>query len=79
MALFSKEYIIKKEFKDTLPDFNYWDEYNCLNEGETFHETCEGLGVYGITKKENAPYLIGKDANSKFILLDYYTFLHQKK
>jgi hypothetical protein len=72
MSEFSKEHFNYKQ----LPyegDFCYLDEFNKLKEGETFYSICEGLGLYGVTRKENAPFLlIDNDKNTA----EYFSFIN---
>ena len=68
MAEFSEEYFIREKL-DMKGDFSYLKEFEKLKEGETFFEICEGLGVYGITKKGGEAYL-HKDLNGNLIKMD---------
>lgn len=76
MSDYSKEYLDKEGVNNSDYDFYYLEEFRNLKEGESYNQICEGLGTYGIAKKENAPYLIIKDADSNLLLVEYFTYLH---
>lgn len=68
MAEFSEEYFIREKL-DMKGDFSYLKEFEKLKEGETFFEICEGLGVYGITKKGGEAYLL-KELNGTLLKIE---------
>ena len=75
MASFSKQYLELSNLIKWTPEFDYLEEFEQLAEGETSHENCEGLGVYGITRKDNEPHLIIKDIGSGYKLISYQLFI----
>lgn len=70
MAEFSKEYM--DIFDNEDHDFSYIEYYNELSEGEYIAMICEGFGTFGITKKNNIPYLVVTMEGS---LVEYSTFV----
>ena len=56
MAEFSKEYANTVDWSDY--DFSYLEIFDTLEEGHYFPAICEGLGTFGIHKKNGVPYLV---------------------
>lgn len=72
MVEFSKEYFDREK----LPfdgDFFYLELFKDLKEGEVNNSLCEGLGLLGITKIDNQPYLIIDNSGN---VVEYFTYIN---